>query len=161
MKRTKRYGGFRIGDRVYPKNKKDWRLDEGKVIHFQNGYVIAQFFDCGFTNPVLPFMPNQLINLTRQQEERTNGGIGTIPPKTKLVVLEDLPATPFKTKVIGNIQEARLKLGKLQDIKLKAERDLVIEALRQTELILSPLQPYGDSIPEPYKREMYSTTKDY
>lgn len=61
MKRTKRYGGFRIGDRV-------------KHEHFGTGVVTGYYCGCIFvdfdirTDVDCPFAPNQLINLTSIEE---------------------------------------------------------------------------------------------
>lgn len=155
MKRTKRYGGFLVGDKV---KAKGYDKLNGEVVGFLNGYLKCVFNEIAPRVEVV-FAPNQLINLTRIEEERTKGGIGTIPPKTKLVVLEDLPVTPFEDKVIGNIQEARLKLAELQDKELKAEREFINRDFRETDIILSPLSPYGDT-PSPYP-SFYDCTINY
>lgn len=66
MKRTKRYGGFLVGDKV--RYKKCGFIDiEGEVVGFCNGNIIMAFR--GDLNNRLSFAPNQLINLTRQEEK--------------------------------------------------------------------------------------------
>ena len=130
-KRTKRYGGFLIGDRVRVKTHPV--LGEGKVVGYDDGYIKIYFADYDShwqcDDKEFAFMPYQLINLTRQEECERN--------------------------------------KKLLDEKLKNQRDIqmaldfVNEALRQTELFLSPLSPYGDPLPSPYTRDVYCSTKDY
>lgn len=66
-KRTKRYGGFLIGDKVKAKDYDN--LNNGEVVGFLNGYLKCVF------NEITPrvevvFAPNQLINITRLDEER-------------------------------------------------------------------------------------------
>ena len=61
-KRTKRYGGFLVGDRV-----QDRRGKRGTVVNMQRGRLTVQFD--GIYNK-FTIMPNQLINLTRQWEDK-------------------------------------------------------------------------------------------
>lgn len=72
MKRTKRYGGFRIGDRVRVKGKQYKWLKEGVVKALTDGYCSVYFKENSelLSEPVhYCFMPNQLINLTRIEEQ--------------------------------------------------------------------------------------------
>lgn len=79
-KRTKRYGGFLVGDRVYYGT--GFMKICGKVVDLRHGRIIVTFH----SNPyeVFSFAPNELINLTRQEEER----VITFSPS-------DLPDTPL------------------------------------------------------------------
>lgn len=73
MKRTKRYGGFRIGDRVRVKGKQYKWLKEGVVKALTDGYCSVYFKENSelLSEPVhYCFMPNQLINLTRIEEKK-------------------------------------------------------------------------------------------
>lgn len=135
MKRTKRYGGFRIGDRIYPKNKKDWRLDEGKVIQLQDGKVFAQFYDCGFINPVIAFMPNQLINLTRIEE-------------SKRKIIDPIP--PISEESAKELDSILKRMG--MEIWKPEVHDIMPP---QFKLDVKP------NLPSPYTRDVYTSTKDY
>lgn len=61
-KRTKRYGGFLVGDRVKSKNGQ-----LGTVKDMKKGNLIILFDKC---SAYIPLMPNQVINLTQKDEER-------------------------------------------------------------------------------------------
>ena len=63
MKRTKRYGGFLVGDEVITKVKYD--MGKGRVVDMRGGFLAVRF-DGGLE---LGFMPNQLINLTRFEDD--------------------------------------------------------------------------------------------
>ena len=67
MKRTKRYGGFLVGDRVRYKNCGFIDI-EGEVVELKNGNIIMA--QMGDIDSKLSFAPNQLINLTRQEEDK-------------------------------------------------------------------------------------------
>lgn len=72
-KRTKRNGGFRIGDRVRVKGKQYEWLKEGVVKALKKGYCSVYFKENSelLSEPVYYcFRPNELINLTRIEEER-------------------------------------------------------------------------------------------
>lgn len=140
MKRTKRYGGFVVGDRVRPKHKMYDSVGIGEVVGMTDGKLIVLFIvpSNGWMEEgkfKSAFMPNQLVNLTRIEEENKKI-TDPMPPK------------------------ADFNLAKEID-ELKAIRGFVAEALRQTEIFLSPLTPCGDSLPSPYTRDIYTTTKDY
>lgn len=138
MKRTKRYGGFRIGDKVQRKDGKFIKFQPALVIGFSNGYIRTHWTMNDGTYFESVFAPNQLINLTRIEEEEKE-----IDDKIKRYKNE--------LKDINDEIEEDFRLIK----------DFVNEALRQTEIFLSPLTPYGDPLPSPYTRDVYTTTKDY
>lgn len=72
QKRTKRYGGFLVGDKVLVKGKYYEWLKEGEITGLVDGYCSVYFTENTkmLGEPVVfAFMPNQLINLTRQEEE--------------------------------------------------------------------------------------------
>lgn len=72
MKRTKRYGGFLVGDRVRVKGKQYEWLKDGEVKALTNGYCSVYFKENSemLSEPVYYcFLPCELINLTRQNEE--------------------------------------------------------------------------------------------
>lgn len=76
MKRTKRYGGFLVGDRVRVKKPLKYRSEEGVVTDFMWGRVeVKLWYERKEEDEIITmwdsvlFSPNQLINLTRQEEE--------------------------------------------------------------------------------------------
>lgn len=72
MKRTKRYGGFLVGDRVQRKDGLFKNLNPGIIIAMRLGRLTVQWVDLNHKTFKSCFMPNQLINLTRQEEEELN-----------------------------------------------------------------------------------------
>ena len=69
MKRTKRYGGFLVGDRVQRKDGVFDKLQPGVVVAMRLGRLTVQWEDLNGKTFKSCFMPNQLINLTRRKEE--------------------------------------------------------------------------------------------
>lgn len=125
MKRTKRYGGFLVGDRVRVKDTaKTSCKGSGKVMGYNGAKIVVESYP--MKGMIHEFMPNQLINLTRIEEKQKE--------------IPELPPSQEELNVI---------------------RGFVNEALRQTEIFLSPLTPCGDSLPSPYTRDVYTFTKDY
>lgn len=128
-KRTKRYGGFLIGDRVRVKDTaKTSCKGSGRVIAYNGPMLVVESYP--MKGMIHEFAPRQLINLTRIEEEY------------------------LVSKSLMNE-----KLKNQRDIEMA--RDFVDEALRQTEIFLSPLSLCGDPLPSPYTRDVYTTTKDY
>lgn len=167
MKRTKRYGGFLIGDRV--KTKHDYNIGNGEVVGMREGYLLVKFIVLGNSVLNFAFMPNQLINLTRQEEEFDkflNEGEIEIPlskeeakeieERLKRMEMENwkpedhniMPYTPFVDLITGTIEEREAKLWKLKERVAKLEME--------TANILTP-----DPLPSPYPRDVYTTTNDY
>ena len=156
MKRTKRYGGFRIGDRV--KTKHDYNIGEGEVVGMRDGYLLVKFIVLGNGVVDFAFMPNQLINLTRIEEEKITDPLPLMREETAKEIEERFIAFCNKNKITP--PKANFNPAKEID-ELKAIRGFVAEALRQTEIFLSPLTPCGSPLPSPYTRDVYTTTKDY
>lgn len=171
-KRTKRYGGFRIGDRVYPKNKRDWRLDEGNVIQLQDGKVFAQFYDCGFTNPVVAFMPNELINLTRIEEEKKQKEYSDKIDKK----INELFSPEDGKRLLSVFSENKERKGVIDynPDNLKPFEDLFKLSIKERERKISELKERvanletdtanilnTDPLPFPYTRDVYTSTNDY
>lgn len=69
MKRTKRYGGFLVGDKVQRKDGLFKELQPGVVVAMRLGRLTVQWVDLNGKTFRFCYMPNQLINLTRQEEE--------------------------------------------------------------------------------------------
>lgn len=68
MKRTKRYGGFLVGDRVKVKETaKCSAKGSGRVMAYNGAKIVVESYP--MEGMIEEFMPNQLINLTRQEEE--------------------------------------------------------------------------------------------
>lgn len=70
MKRTKRYGGFLIGDRVQRKDGVFKDLYPGIITAMRLGRLTVQWVDLNHKIFKSCFQPKDLINLTRQEEER-------------------------------------------------------------------------------------------
>ena len=149
-KRTKRYGGFRIGDRVRVKKKADavyWDFEcmmEGTVVSKIKGYLNIEFIDKNGGKHYFGRYPYQLINLTRIKEERESD----IEERLKRMGMENWK--PKDHDIMPPSQE-----------ELKVIKDFVDEALRQTEIFLSHLSPCGDPLPSPYTRDVYCCTLNY
>lgn len=130
-KRTKRYGGFRIGDRVRVKETRLSKFGEellgGNVIQLKYGMVMVESLDR--LNHVFRswHSPTQLINLTRIEEDfdkfLNEGEI-------------DIPLTEEDAK----------------DIIAKKQQEYVKHFARKY---------FGDPLPTPYTRDVYTSTKDY
>lgn len=87
MKRTKRYGGFLVGDRVRCQDLEA----EGVVTGLTEGGCVVTF-DIKANGEIFEhdffFLPRSLINLTRQEEEAQERVITFSP--------SDLPDTPLE-----------------------------------------------------------------
>lgn len=68
MKRSKRYGGFLVGDRVQRKDGVYGQLQPGVVVAMRLGRLTVEWVDLNGKAFKFCFMPNQLVNLTRQWE---------------------------------------------------------------------------------------------
>lgn len=88
MKRTKRYGGFLVGDRVQRKDGVCEQLQPGVVVAMRLGRLTVQWVDLNGKTFKFCYMPNQLVNLTRQEEEAQERVITFSP--------SDLPDTPLE-----------------------------------------------------------------
>lgn len=201
MKRTKRYGGFLVGDRVRVKKKADavyWDFEcmmEGTVVSKIKGYLNIEFIDKNGGKHYFGRYPYQLINLTRQEEcERNKEQLDKFTRKhfnqsadeylkedmemTKKIIedfckpMTSLPRFDWisqddllKGLEDHDIMPPKANFNPAKEMREKAElemiKDFVDEALRQTEIFLSPLSPLGDTLPSPYTRDVYTTTKDY
>lgn len=69
QKRTKRYGGFLVGDRVQRKDRRFEQLQPGVVVAMRLGRLTVQWKDLNGKTFRFCYMPNQLINLTRYDED--------------------------------------------------------------------------------------------
>lgn len=129
MKRTKRYGGFLIGDRV--KHKK---FGKGVVEGYFNGCIFVWFDKFVMNGDYFgsSIAPNQLINLTRIEEEK----VGRFLNKAINEGVFEIPLTEEDAK----------------DIIAKKQQEYVKHFARKH---------FGDPLPSPYTRDVYTTTKDY
>lgn len=183
MVRTKRYGGFLVGDRVRVKDTaKTSCKGSGRVMGYNGAKIVVESYP--MEGMIDEFMPNQLINLTRIEEKKMKE-IPELPPinegtakelndkvREYIKILEYDPLKNFKPTPFEDLfkkehlvpkSEMNERLKKQEDLlkkKIKAERDFVAKVLRQTEIFISPLTPYGD-LPSPYTRDVYTSTKDY
>lgn len=69
MKRTKRYGGFLVGDRVQRKDGVFKNLYPGIITAMSLGRLTVQWVDLNHKIFKSCFQPKDLINLTRLEEE--------------------------------------------------------------------------------------------
>lgn len=110
--RTKRYGGFLVGDRVR------FMHTEGKVIDLRGGSVIVLFHNDDNEPYALATMPNQLTNLTREEEdERMDFTVVKQPSIADIYSLENVLKT---TEQIFKSEETDLlamTLGQIKDLK--------------------------------------------
>lgn len=67
MKRTKRYGGFLVGDRVKSKSRHFTLV--GDIVALKDGMCIVDWEDVVGNTIRIPLYPKDLVNLTRQEEE--------------------------------------------------------------------------------------------
>lgn len=156
MKRTKRYGGFLIGDRV--KHKK---YGKGVVDGYFNGCIFVWFDKFVMNGDYFgsSIAPNQLINLTRIEEENKKI-IDPLPPMSEETAKE-IEERFYSFCGKHNITPPKANFNPAKEIDdLKAARDFVNEALRQTELFISSLNPLAD-LPSPYIRDVYTSSKDF
>lgn len=140
-KRTKRYGGFLVGDRVRVKVKGKYYeyLKEGEVKALTRGYCLVYFKEQSemLSAPVYHyFMPNQLINLTRQDEEEERELLRSDDPQEPTHY--DMPITPIEFieknnlgfsvgNVIKYVCRYKNKNGKEDLLKARKYIDLLIE----------------------------------
>lgn len=162
-KRTRRYGGFYIGDKI--KHKK---YGLGRVVGYLNGCIYAWFDkfdrDSGYFGQAIA--PNQLINLTRIEEEKKQkeysdkldkkinelfspeDGKELFKVLTKDDFMKGFNSATFEDLTTGTIEEREAKLWKLTERVAKLEME--------TANILT-----HDPLPSPYTRDVYTTTNDY
>lgn len=175
MKRTKRYGGFRIGDKVRYKKT----LTEGDVTGFTRGYVVVDFPINDRLTQIVSLMPNQLINLTRIEEE-SRKITDPLPPFPKDLAeeidkrceaylkiinqddfMKDFKPTPFEDL----LKKERLVPKSEMNERLKRQHNLSDKLeLKQSEIFLRKLENgWLDSkgLPSPYTRDVYSSSKDF
>lgn len=128
MIRTKRYGGFLVGDRVQRKDGVFNKLSSGMVTGMGHGFIYTKWTDLNGKDFGAIFSPNQLINLTRQEEDRipkfprlSDGLTEEIKARTKeyMKILEH--PIPFVDLTTGTIEEREEKLRRLAEQKLCKE----------------------------------------
>lgn len=150
MKRTKRYGGFLIGDRVRPRDNIDNKyvgeatitqlLKDGKVEVKLSKPIYDEIRD--YTYYYLSYYPNQLINITMLDEQESNLRIKT-------------------QKARQMLKEANARQEKLSKIMLELDRLKVGYCIQKNEIEYKPYYTFGNPLPSPYTRDVYTTTKDY
>lgn len=169
MKRTKRYGGFRIGDRV--RTKHDYNIGNGEVVGMRDGYLLVKFIVLG--NGIMEFavMPNRLINLTRIEEERE----AEIKERLKRMGFENWktedydimpPNTPFPIspenmfKSCKDIEDKIKKIGdEIYSTKLELDRLKVRDCIQYKEWDINRI--VARDLSSPYTRDVYSCTLNY
>lgn len=138
MKRTRRYGGFRIGDRV--KHKK---FGKGVVEGYFNGCIFV-WFDKFVTNGDYfgsTIAPNQLINLTRIEENK---------------ITDPLPL--MREETAKKLAELLLKSNE-DLINKRAEESINLMAKDANDVVSAIFAP--DPLPSPYTRDVYTSSKDF
>lgn len=111
MKRTKRYGGFLVGDRVIPKNKSDYQcIGIVRVDRFENNRVVVRLnkpiYDPirEYTHYYATYSLKDLINLTMIEEQEVNARIKT---QKAMQMLEEAKE---RQKKLSKIKKAVLEL---------------------------------------------------
>lgn len=135
-KRTRRYGGFRIGDKV---KAKGYDKLNGEVVGFLNGYLKCVF------NEITPrvevvFAPNQLINLTRIEENKITDLLPPMSEETAKELDERFDAIDEKNKRTPMV------------IFTNPTRE------HWTKRFIDELL---NEFPSPYTRDVYTSSKDY
>lgn len=126
MIRTKRYGGFLVGDRV--RVRQYISTLEGKVVLLKDGKCLVEMVDGVGQVFRLYFYPKDLINLTRLETDEipkfprlSDGLMEEIKARTKeyIKILEQ--PIPFVDLTTGTIEEREEKLRRLAEQKLCKE----------------------------------------
>lgn len=169
-KRTKRYGGFLIGDKVRVKGKRYEWLKVGVVKALTDGYCSLYFKENSelLSEPVYYcFMPNQLINLTRIEEEDRKI-TDPLPPLPKCLVEEINKRAEAFNKII-NFKPQQLpfkfdfsdSFGELR----KWNTEDLLKKEHSNGALGTPPPKFKLNVkpnhPSPYTRDVYSYTVDF
>lgn len=167
-KRTKRYGEFRIGDKVQRKDGLFKDLAFGVVTDMKCGFIYTKWTDLRGQDFISTYSPNQLINLTRIEEENRKI-TDPLPPfpkglaeelnkrcerYLKIINQDDFKPTSFEDFVTGLINEREEKLRKLAEQELCETYGVEFPIKDNPLLNLCPL-------PSPYTRDGYTSSKDF
>lgn len=182
MKRTKRYGGFLIGDRVRVKDTaKTSCKGSGRVIAYNGPMLVVESYP--MKGMIHEFAPRQLINLTRIEEEKKqeeyldklDKKIDELFSGEGEILISEFsydPDNPKSPKEMSEETEAYWERvntiwANFNIALMNRDFDTVNKMMKESFGVFGSNHPLyhlkdaTDNLPSPYTRDVYSSSLDF